>query len=728
MSPEQATGAVADKRSDVWSFGVVLFEMLTGQRLFEGQTTSHVLADVIRAEIDFARLPPTTPPDLRTLIERSLERDPRRRLRDIREARLVLERLLERGTGAHSAVRSGTMVAPPSVRSRRNRLPQFGVGGLVVASLAVAAAGWMRPTGNSSPQLRVAVRLANSALFTSVGAAFDLSADGRQIAMVTGNPASPNSGGLVVRRLNELDSTTLVDPGANPDIQVVPYNPFFSPDGEWVGYAVPGELRKVPTSGGTPLTICKVTRSRGASWGADGTIVFSPSPNSGLFRVSAAGGEPQALTTLSTGAKEATHRWPQILPGGKSVLFTSHTSPTGAFDNAVIEVVTIDTGERKVVHTGGAYARYVPSGHLVYAHNNTLLAVPFDLKRLSVTGPAAPVVQNVTANSNEGVAQFAFAATGLMAYMQGASELPIFPIAWVDRSGQSTTLVAEEGTYANPRLSPDGKRLSLTVHKSRNWDIWVYDLERRISTRVTFDEVAETEQVWSPDGRELAYTAEGVQGPQTLYRKPADGSGSATPILTGDHALWAQAWSPDGQVLGLTSAEGDIGLLPIAQKDAKPTWPLNSRFSESDPAFSPDGRWLAYSSRESGQSEIYVKRFPSGSGRWQISSGGGAFARWSGGGRELFYRSPTGIMAAAIEPVGESLRTGTPRELFKGDFLGGLGGMELGAYVFADFDVSPDGTRFVMFPKPVDKVARNSGMVTLVSNWFDDISRATQQK
>jgi serine/threonine-protein kinase len=406
MSPEQATGSAADKRSDVWSFGVVLFEMLTGQRLFEGQTTSHVLADVIRAEIDFNRLPPNTPADLRTLIERALERDPRRRLRDIREARLTLERLLERGSGRHSVIASGPMTMPRV--GRRLDLWQVLAGVLIVALAAAAIAGWMRPSPPAPNQLRLASRMADGDLFLSVGSAFDLSPDGRQIAIVTGNTNDPSSGRLVVRRLNELNSTVLITTQSQSDTREFPYNPFFSPDGEWVGYAIPGELRKVPTAGGTPLTICAVARSRGASWGPDGTIVFAPSPNSALSRVSAAGGEPQPLTKLNTEAKEATHRWPQILPGGEAVLFTSHTSATSGFDNATIEVVKIATGERSVVHKGGGYARYVPSGHLVYVHNNTLLAVPFDLKQLKVTGPAAPAVQNVTANAAEGVAQYAF--------------------------------------------------------------------------------------------------------------------------------------------------------------------------------------------------------------------------------------------------------------------------------------------------------------------------------
>lgn len=732
MSPEQATGAPADKRSDVWSFGVVLFEMLTGKRLFDGQTTSHVLADVIRAEIDFARLPENTPAEFRTILERTLERDARRRLRDIHDARIVLERLLERGTGPHSAVRSGpaTVVATQTAVSERaapmRNAAALAIGGVIVGALLTAAFFWMRPAETDTRQLRLTARLAEAPFGNAPGPAFDLSADGTQIASIVDVGSDRR---IQIRRLNELDSTTLLEVGA--DTQQRPYNLFFSPDGAWLGYALPGELRKVPTTGGTPLTICKVSRSRGASWGADGTIVLAPSPESGLMRVSAAGGEPQPLTTLNADAKEITHRWPQILPGGKAVLFTSHTAQN-SFDEASIEVVRLDSGERHVVQKGGSYGRYVPSGHLVYVADGNLLAVPFDLGRLAVTGPAAPVVQSLTANRDHGFAQFAFAQSGLMLYLQGNRnpEFPTHSIVLVDRSGQSATLLDEPGTYAHPRISPDGRKLSLTVYKNRNWDIWVYDMERRVSTRLTFDDLIETEQVWSPDGRELLYTAEQTTGPKLLLRKAADGSGAPITVWTGEEVLWAQTWAPDGASLGVTASNAgtnlDIGILSLAGQKPELKWMLNSRFAESEPAISPDGRWVAYTSTESGASEIYIRRYPSGSGRWQVSNGGGGFARWSANGRELFYRTRDGVMVADIEAAGETLRTSTPRTLFKGTFAGGPDGMQIGSYVFADFDVMPNGRQFVMFPKPVDTQTAATGMLTVVLNWFDDLRRATR--
>ena len=491
-----------------------------------------------------------------------------------------------------------------------------------------------------------------------------------------------------------------------------------------MGYALPDELRRIPAAGGSPLTIARVNRSRGASWGDDGTIVFAASPNSGLSRVSASGGEPQPITTLNAEAKEVTHRWPQMLPGSDAVLFTTHTNSTGGFDNASVEVVRLSTGERQVIHKGGSHGQYVPSGHVVYAHNGSLFAVPFDVGRLTATGPPMPVVQNLRVNAAEGVAHFTFAENGLLMYLEGDQDLPTHQVVWVDRDGASASLVAERGTYANPRLSPDGTRLSMTVYSNRNWDIWVYDLERRVSTRVTFDESTETEQIWSPDGKDLIYSVEPMHGRQALHRKPADGSGAATPVWEGDASMWAQSWSPDGRAIALTTASLDVASLDLSIPDGQPTPIVETRFAETDPAISPDGRWLAYTSAESGRTEIYVRSFATGGGRWQVSTGGGGYARWSRDGAELFYRTATGIMVAGIDRTANGLRPTTTRQVVTGDFVGGPAGVELGAYVFGDYDVSADGRRFVMFPKPPEDSDKTVGMVTMVTNWFADLSRS----
>ena len=720
MSPEQATGGVVDKRSDVWSFGVVLFEMLVGKRLFEGETTSHTIAEVIRAEIDFSRLPPSTPAALRTLLERCLDRDPRRRLRDIREARLALERIGERGSGESMAGRLATgPVTVAKISKGRSVALWAGAAALAGALLAGAGVWFARGAPPASPTLRMDARLDRNPIYAELGPGFAFSPDGQRVAFVSGTGDADRR--LIVRRLDQLDSTTFVT-GNGAD--QTPYHPFFSPDGAWVGYVTPTALQKIPVSGGTPLMVCPVNRSRGATWTSDDRIVIAPGGNSGLQIVAASGGTPKDLTTLDTAKKEATHRWPQALPGDKFVMFTSHIQATGTFDQATIEVVELATGNRKVVYRGGSYGRYVPSGHLIYANSGTLFAVPFDLGRMEVTGTPVPVVQDVTSSPAEGAAQFAFSHTGLLGYLRGGVLVPEYPVVRVDRSGAVSALLDQPGAYASPRFSPDGRRLALTVLKEGNFDIWVYDLERHVLTRLTFSEDTDTEQIWSPDGSELAFGSNRGHKATTLFRKPSDGSGEEQVIAPTDVDVWPTSWSPDGKHIAFSASRRtfDVGVVAVG---AKPEyqWPVATGFVEIDPAFSPDGRWIAYTSNESGQSQIYVRPFPSGTGRWQISDSPGGYPRWSRDGRELFYRSDGGIMVATIEATGAGLRTGKPQLLFKGSFRGGAAGLSLASNVFADYDVAPDGKSFVMFPSGAGDHGDRAGLVTLVTNWFDELKR-----
>ncbi len=715
MSPEQASGSLVDKRSDIWSFGVVLFELLAGRRLFEGETSSHTMADVLRADIDWTRLPASTPGPIRKLLERCLERDRKRRLQAIGEARIIIEDYLANASpsGSRSIAVPAMAAAAPAARGT---VPWIVAAVAIVALLGAVGLLWrLRGSDTSGISLRADMKISETPIFTDVGSSIELSPDGTRLVYVSGSTQAQQ---LYIRALNQLEGTKLAEGNTGTSS---PYHPFFSPDGQWLGYVTASEMRKVPVSGGTPLTLTKVTRSRGASWAPDGTIIFAPTPVSGLFRVSAAGGEPQPVTTLDKGKKEATHRWPQVLPGGKAVIFTSHTQSTADFDNATIEVLNLATGERKVLQKGGSYGRYVPSGHLVYVSKATLFAVPFDLSRLEVTGSPAPVVQNVFWNPTEGAAQFTFSSNGVLTYLRGGPEVARYTIVSVDRRGGTTKLLDEAGAYGNPRLSPDGKRLSLTVLRDGNFDIWVYDLERGVPTRLTFDDAPDTEQVWSPDGRFIVFSS-GRAGADNIYRKRADGSGEEERLTTSDDPLWANSWSKDGQSLVIAgmgpNGNFDVSMLTLADKKLQPL--LTSTFRETDPTISPDGRWLAYSSNEAGRLEVYVRPYPAGAGRWQVSDNGGAFPRWAGTGRELFYRVDDGVMAAAIEGVGDSIRTGKPTRLFTGSFRGGVSGVAIGGNTFADYDVSADGQHFVMFPAS-DTESTNRGIVTLVTPWFDDL-------
>ena len=718
MSPEQASGAPVDKRSDIWSFGVVLFELLCGRRLFEGETTSHTMADVLRADIDWSRLPAATPPVVRKLLERCLERDRKRRLQAIGEARIIIEDYLATASSSVSRVVSPAPtpapVAAPAPVSR-NLAPWAVAAAAVVAALAALGLLWSRgAAGVSGPDLRVDMLISDRPLFTDVGSSLALSPDATRLAYVDGSTQNQQ---LFVRPFNQLEGFKLSE--GSTDV-TSPYQPFFSPDGQWVGYVTASEMRKVPVGGGTPLTLCRVARSRGATWLPDGTIVFAPNPAGGLSRVSAAGGEPQAVTTLDKDKKEVTHRWPQALPGGKAVLFTSHIQASSDFDNATIEVLDLASGQRKVLLRGGSGARYLPSGHLVYASKAAIFAVPFDLGSLTVTGSPAPVVQNVYWNPTEGAAQFSVSEAGVLTYLRGGPEVAKYGVVSVDRKGGTTKLIDQPGAYANPRLSPDGRRLALTELRDGNFDIWTYDLDRGVPTRLTFHEGPESEQIWSPDGRFLIFSS-GRTGPDNLYRKRADGSGEEEHLVQSDNPMWAVSWARDGASLGLVTmgANGnfDVASLTLADKKIHPL--VTTNFREADPDISPDGRWIAYTSNESARVEVYVRPYPTGAGRWQVSDSGGAYPRWASNGREIVYRVDDGIMVASIEPAGDGIRTGKPHKLFTGSFRGGSTGISIGGNTLSDYDVSADGQRFIMFPSS-DSTAGGRGVVTLVTKWYDE--------
>jgi serine/threonine-protein kinase len=558
------------------------------------------------------------------------------------------------------------------------------------------------------------VTLTDEGLETAAGSGIALSQDGRFLAYVTSIGAERS---LFLRRMDLFDGSPVVT-GSNFN---APYQPFFSPDGEWLGYVTPRELKKVSVSGGAPVTLAAVELSRGASWGPDGSIVVAPSPSGGLFLVSASGGVLQPLTTLDEAAGEETHRWPQFLPDGKSVLFTVAASSTD-YQGAWLEIVTIATGERTVVHHGGFYGRYVETGHVLYVSDRTLFALPFDLRKMKSTGPQLPVLEDLAGNVVEGGAQFDLSRGGnLLAYLEGAWETEPYAVVAVDRTGRVGSLIPEPGVYGGPQLSPSGDRLALSVLRDDNWDVWVHDLEREVATRLTFSEGYDADPVWSPDGRWIAFGSS-EQGGTTVYRKRSDGSGEIE-ALAGMEGLASPSfpldWSPDGEKLLVQSgAAGDLWVVTIDGSQAPAPFQVTA-FGEYNGAFSPDGRWIAYESNESGRTEVYVQAFPTGGGKWQISDGGGGQPRWSGDGRELFFRNDSGIMVAAITGTQDSFRADKAKVVFEGIFLGGTDGLALPGVSFHDYDVSKDGKRFVMFPGELRGAGLSS--VNLVTGWSQEL-------
>jgi serine/threonine-protein kinase len=486
----------------------------------------------------------------------------------------------------------------------------------------------------------------------------------------------------------------------------------------------PRELKKISVTGDSPSTLAQVERSSGASWGASGTIVYAPGVFTPLMKIPAVGGTPEPVTKLD---KDRSHRWPQWLPDGRTVLFTSLAQDSADFEGASIEAVRVDTGERKVVHRGGYYARYVPTGHVLYVQNGTLFALPFDAKRLAATGSQMPVLEQLETNSAEGSAQYGVSDNGLLTYLPRVAGMEPFNIATADREGRVAQLWKTPGIYGGPHVSPDGRRLAVSAQRDGNWDIWVYDLEREVATRITFGERYEADPVWSPDGRWVAYEGE-VEGKDGIFRKRADGTGEAEPILAPGALTFPapSSWSPDGSVL-IAQVDGGAGRLdlyavPVDGK-GRPEPVVKSPYDESGAVFSPDGRWLAYSSDETGRREIYVMSYPPGGGKWQISDGGGSQARWGKDGRELFIRTDEGILSARISVEGNSLRAGKPDLLFRAPILGGLRGILLPGFNFPDYDVFPDGRRFVVFTGGSEK--RRATRARVVLNWFDELKRLT---
>jgi Tol biopolymer transport system component len=693
MSPEQAKGKAVDRKADVWAFGAVLYEMLTGRKAFEGEVVSETLASVLKTAPDWSALPGETPPALRRLLERCLEKDPRQRMRDIGDARIAIDDLRS-GRFEETEVAAATGPQPGS--------GLMIAGAAVVALLLGALGAWFLKPAPPLPahrQLEVAVA-GSLPLFYEQGSSVALSPDGDRLAFITGLASDTATFRLNLRPLDRLESTEVAGTGSA-------YNPFFSPDGQWVGFATPNELKKVAVTGGTPLTLCQLSLSRGATWGEEGTIVFAPSPASGLQWVPAAGGTPEPLTELAEG--ETSHRWPYFLPGGTHVLFTSYSSNDR--NAGRIEVVEVKSGKRTVVHQGGTYPHYVESGHLLFANNGTLFAAPMNPRTLALSSLPAPVLPEIAINT-EGGAMYDVARDGTLVYLTGQASGAQHLLRWFNVGGQSASVTEAAREYVNARLSPDNRQLAVELVSEGNRDIWVYDLERNTQTRLTFSDGREFNPAWSPDGKWIYYgSASGATG---IFRKRTDGSGAEELVVTSEEGVLMVPYSvsPDGRYLAYhdQGAAGDLWILPL--DGASPPEPLfESQSFEGDPVFSPDGRWISYDADDSGEWEVYVRPFPGPGGKWQISAEGGEFARWSADGRKIFYRNRDGgIWSVDVDGTGESFQAGRPVKV-----------LDLPPEYLGDWDVSSDGTRFLVIQQGGASGASGPNTVKFAFNWFGEL-------
>ena len=711
MSPEQAKGKPADRRADIWAFGIVVYEMLAGRQAYTGETASETMAHVITKEPDWTALPAQVPHRLRELLQRCLVKDPRNRVRDIGDVRLTIEELISGGDQAASDV---ITVAPASTVPRWRTLLPWTITAMLALALGAAIWNTMRP-GSPQPITRMSVDVAgNGSLVTTLGAAAVLSPDGRSMVLrVSVDGTAPH---LVLRRLDRLNGVTLNGTEGARD-------PFFSPDGRWIGFFDDAKLKKVPVDGGGVVTLCDAQSSRGGSWNTDDTIVFAPTAGSPLMRVAAAGGTPEALTRLEQG--ESGHRYPQVLPGGDAVLFTVMMAGLTA-ENSKLVAQSLRTGERTVVRNGAYYGRYAPSGHLLFFTQSALFAAPFDVGRLT-TGDAVPVVEGVTNFPSAATAQYAFSETGTLAYVAGSQATGV-GIYWAGRDGKALPLREVRADYYSPRFSPDGRRLAIDIRTPQS-DIWIYEWETDRMTRLTFGEGMDFYPVWSLDGTRIAY-ASGMPGTaNNLFWQRADGAGEAQRLTEGPLAQRPMSFHPSGKYLALEQrsekdAGSDIAILPIdgdeknGWKPGKPQIFLATPANETEPAFSPDGRWLAYQSNESGLFEIYVRPFPGPGGKWQISTAGGVLPTWVPKTSQLLYRTVAGdaqILASTYSVEGDSFRAARP-QVWSAGAISDRGPNR-------NFDIHPDGQRLAILKATESGTEGPRNHVVLVLNFFDELRR-----
>jgi Tol biopolymer transport system component/predicted Ser/Thr protein kinase len=704
MSPEQlqaqGTAQEVDARSDIFSFGLVLYEMLTGKRAFDGASPATVIAAIM--ERPAPSIGDVAPQALDRVLKRCLEKDPENRWQSARDLKAELEWIAQ-------APSDGGIAPAPTARS--TWLPWVATG---VFAFVAAATSWIgyrstRPA-ELKPLVRLDVDLGRDVYLTAVGGSdVIISPDGTRIAYLSRSR-------IFTRRLDQASATELaITQGAT--------SPFFSPDGQWIGFTANGKLRKVSVEGGSEIVLCNAGASyTGADWGEDGNIVATLNVHAGLSRVSSAGGNPVPVTELQ--GEERSHRYPQILPGGKAVLFTVQNANADV-DDSYIEVVTQADHHRTTLQHGGTFGRYLGAsdgkGYLAYVNRGTLFAIAFDPVKLETSGAPVPVLQHVSYSPQFGSAKLSFTRNGTLVYRSSEIDATRLAIQWLAPDGKTQPLMDKPGLFENPHLSPDGQRLAVDGADLTNLGIWIYDLQRDTLTRLTNE--SDRRPVWTPDGKYVVYrTDQGMSGTR------ADGGGKPHPLTQSKDFQSPTSFSPDGKRLAfhqdgpqsldlwtvLIERDGD-GL-----KTGTPELFLQTPFAERDPSFSSDGRWLAYASNESGNPQVYVRAFPDKGGRWQISGTGGTAPIFCRNGRELFFYNLADdqIMVASYSVKGGSFVAEKPR-VWSDVSLAALSA-STGA---TQYDVAPDGRRLAAATYAGGATQQNSGHVIFLENFIDEMQR-----
>ncbi len=710
MSPEQAKGKTVDKRADIWAFGVVLFEMLTGSQLFTGETSSETLASVIKSDPEWQRLPLNLHSRIRLLLERCLEKEPRNRYSGISDAWVDIDKALTDPGGLYT---QPAAAAGPEIKSRHMAIWAS------ITVILITLAGiliWNIREPEPLPVMRFAYEVPEDQQFHPVAMNYNLpvlavSPDGEYFVYCTMN-------GLYLRSAGEL-TAKLIAGTEGPTMQ-----PFFSPDGRMIAYVSPQDrkFKKISINGGAPVNICDITSMPvGGYWDRDDSILFGQ--NGGpIMHVSANGGTPEPITE----AKSESHFFPQILPGGEYLMYTADAA------NTRVMIMSLRSGETMELFAGGN-ARYLPTGHIIYMlpDTNNLYAVPFDLDRLETTGSAVPIV--------EGTTQSAVSPAGTLVCIPGTTSLISssgeLTLVWVDLEGKETPLGVPPKLYLFPRISPDGKQVAVTI-ADENRDIWIWNVDRKTMTRLTFDKGNDLQPVWTPDSRYVLFWSEREGNFGAIFKKRADGTGSIEKLVANpERQLYPWDFTRDGKTIVVIDTPtpettADISMLSIEEEYKLTPLLRSGEYVETQAKISPNGKWLAYFSNESGSAEIYVRSFPEiEKGRWQISTNSGVSPLWAPDGHELYYFSGEDdacVMAVPVE-TGETFSVGTPRKLFsRRPYLGG------GNTPGTPWDIHPDGTRFLMTKVPSTETNESGSAVArrihIVLNWFEELKQRVPVK
>jgi eukaryotic-like serine/threonine-protein kinase len=703
MSPEQAKGRPADRHSDMWAFGAVLYEMLTGRRAFEGEDVGETLAEVIKANVPWDALPPETPPSIRRLLKRCLVKDRKLRIADAGVARLELdEGLIE----FRSPVVASTLKSP---RSRWSGL-MVPAAAAVITAAATGFGVWefTRSAPASAPvptrftiELPQDVRLTNTTVQRVA-----ITRDGRRLIY---NGIRGLTSQLYVRSLDQLQSLAI--PGVEGLIGAL----FVSPDGEWIGYndVRDAKFKKVRMSGGPPATICDnpgpgAAGFRGLSWGSSGTIVFATTASPALMQVSDAGGTPQPLTKPQNGE---VHSSPHFLADGRTLLFT--IAGQGMPDR--IAVLRLDDPQPRVL-LAGASPHFADSGHIVFLRERALWAVPFDRDRLTITGEAVPVIEGIALAATSNAAVFDIAANGTLVYNPaGGVAQAQRTLVWVDRQGREEPVAAPPRAYTYPRLSPDGTQLALDIRDQEN-DIWLWSIARGTLSRFTLERASDRAPIWSADGRRILFGSDRA-GAGNLFWQSADGTGKPEQLVEGN-LLLPSGVSPDGMRVLFSASQNDV--MSVTLDGTRRVDPLvQTPFIERNATVSPDGHWMAYESNASTRPEIYVRPYPNtATGQWQVSTNGGTRPLWAHSGKELFYLAPDNTLMRVPGEGRTTWTAGAPERLFAGPYLDGdANGLSARTY-----DISLDDRRFLMIKDPDTRAATGPSLI-VVEHWTEELKK-----